>query len=159
MRPPLLAAALLLAASPLLAPPARAQTVTVEHPWARATAEHAEVGAAYATLTAGTADRLTGATTPLAAKVEVHEVIHDDNVMRMRELSGGLPLEAGKTVTLAPGGYHLMLTGLKQPLKPGETFPLTLTFASEPPVTVTVPVTAAGAAAAAPMDHDHMHMH
>ncbi len=151
MRLPILIAALLLAA-----PAARAQTVTVEQPWARATAEHAENGAAYATLTAGAADRLTGASTPVAARVEVHEIVHDNGVMRMRELADGLKLEAGKKVTLAPGGYHLMLTGLKQPLKPGETFPLTLNFAAEPAVTVTVTVTAPGASAA-PMDHMHMH--
>ncbi len=153
MRLSILVAAILLAA-----PSARAQTVTVEQPWARATAEHAENGAAYATLTAGTADRLTGASTPVAAKVEVHEIVHDNGVMRMRELESGLPLEPGKKVTLAPGGYHLMLTGLKQQLKPGESFPLTLNFATEPAVTVTVTVAAAGASAA-PTSMDHMHMH
>ena len=140
MRSLLLTAALLL----LAIPAARAQDVTVAHPWARATAEHAETGAAYATLTAGTADRLTGASTPVAAMVQVHEVIQDNGIMRMREVAGGLALEPGKPVTLAPGGYHLMLLGLKQQLKPGESFPLTLTFAREPPVTVNVMVNAAG---------------
>ncbi len=151
MRLLVLAAALVLAA-----PVAQAQTVTVEHPWARATAAHAENGAAYVTLTAGTADRLTGASTPVAATVQVHEILHDNGIMRMREVAGGLALEAGKPVTLAPGGYHLMLIGLKQPLQPGEKFPLTLTFASEPPVTVSVEVNGAGAAAGG-MDHMHMH--
>jgi copper(I)-binding protein len=141
----------------LAAPAAGAQTVTVEQPWARATAPQAQAGAVYATLTAATADRLTGASTPVAASVQVHENIHDNGVVRMRELEGGLPLEPGKPVTLAPGGYHLMLIGLKQQLKPGDSFPLTLSFANEPPVTVTVPVAAAGAAAAVPMDHMHMH--
>ncbi len=152
MRLPILVAAILLAA-----PAAWAQTVKVEQPWARATAEHAQTGAAYVTLIAGTADRLTGASTPVAANVEVHEVIRDKDVMRMRPVEGGLALEPGKPVTLAPGGYHLMLTGLKQQLKQGESFPLTLTFANEPAVTVTVPVTAAGGSGA-PMDHMHMHM-
>lgn len=151
MRSSILIAALLLAA-----PAARAQTVTVEQPWARATAEHAENGAAYVTLIAGTPDRLTGATTPVAAKVELHEVIHDNGIMRMRELEGGLALEPGRKVTLAPGGYHLMLTGLKHQLKPGESFPLTLSFAAEPAVTVTVTVAAAGASGAS-MDHMHVH--
>lgn len=150
MRPLILVAAVLLAAGT-----ARAQTVTVEHPWARATAEHAETGAAYATITAGAADRLTGASTPVAARVEVHEIIHDNGVMRMRPVEGGLQLEPGKPVTLAPGGYHLMLIGLKQKLTPGTSFPLTLSFANEPVVTVTVPVAAAGAAAA-PMGNMHM---
>ena len=150
MRLLVLAAALVLAA-----PVAQAQTVTVEHPWARATAAHAENGAAYVTLTAGTADRLTGASTPVAATVQVHEILHDNGIMRMREVDGGLALEAGKPVTLAPGGYHLMLIGLKQQLKRGESFPLTLSFTNEPAVTVSVPVTAAGAGGA-PMDHMHM---
>ena len=153
MRSLLLVAVLLLAA-----PAARAQTVAVDHPWARATAEHAQTAAAYATLTAGTADRLTGASTPVAAQVQVHEVIEDNGIMRMREVAGGLVLDPGKPVTLAPGGYHLMLIGLTQQLKPGDDFPLTLTFAKEPPVTVTVTVNAAGAAMA-PMNHMHMQMH
>ena len=152
--PFLFIAPLLLAASA-----AQAQTVTVEQPWARATAEHAATGAAYATLVAGTADRLTGASTPVATTVQVHETTQDNGVMRMREVTGGLALAAGKPVTLAPGGYHIMLMGLKQQLKPGESFPLTLTFAKEPPITVTVTVNSAGAATA-PMDEmDHMHMH
>ena len=87
MRSLFIAAALLLAA-----PSARAQTVTVEHPWARATAERVETGAVYATLTAGTADRLTGASTPVAAQVQLHEVIQDNAIMRMRELAGGIAL-------------------------------------------------------------------
>ena len=124
---------------------------------AESTGRDVSIGAVYATLTAATADRLTGASTPVAASVQVHENIHDNGVVRMRELEGGLPLEPGKPVTLAPGGYHLMLIGLKQQLKPGDSFPLTLSFANEPPVTVTVPVAAAGAAAAVPMDHMHMH--
>ncbi len=150
MRSSILIVALLLAA-----PAAWAQTVKVEQPWARATAEHAETGAAYATLTAGTADRLTGASTPVAEKVEVHQVIREKDVMLMRPVEGGLALEAGKPLALAPGSYHLMLIGLKQQLKRGESFPLTLSFTNEPAVTVSVPVTAAGAGGA-PMDHMHM---
>lgn len=151
-----LPAFLLLAAlsvAPLLtAGPARAQTATVDHPWARATAPHAETGAVFATVTAGTDDRLTGASTPVAEKVEVHVSMEHDGVMHMHELTEGLGLPAGKPVTLAPGGLHLMLIGLKRPLQPGDTFPITLTFASEPPLTVTVAVSAAGA-----MDHTHVH--
>lgn len=136
--------------------PAWAQTVTVEQPWARATAPSAITGAAYATIIAGTTDRLTAASTPVASKVEVHETLHDNGIMRMREVEGGLALETGKPVRLVPGGYHLMLTGLNQPLRPGDTFTLTLNFAVEPPVTVTVPVRAVGAGAGS-MDHMHMH--
>jgi copper(I)-binding protein len=150
MRKTVIAAALV-----LVAPAAWAQTVTVEHPWARATAPAAEAGAAYGTLTVtGGTDRLTGASSPVAAQVAVHENVHDAGVMRMRPVEGGIALEPGKPLTLAPGGYHLMLEGLRQPLKPGETFPMTLTFAKAPPVTVTVPVAAAGASAA-PEAHTH----
>jgi len=148
-------AAALLLAGVFSAAPALAQTVTVEQPWARATAPHAATGAAYVTLTAGVADRLTGASSPVAAQVEVHETVQDKGVMRMRPVVGGLALAAEKTVVLAPGGYHLMLTGLKRQLKPGESFPLTLSFANEPAVTVDVTVATAGAAAA-PMGHMHM---
>ena len=64
--------------------------------------------------------------------------------MRMRPLAG-IALEPGKPVTLAPGGYHVMLMGLKAPLKQGDQFPLTLTFERAPPMTVTVNVEALGA--------------
>src|SRR5664280_1343467 len=81
MRSTISAAALLLVALPLAA---RAQTVTVQQPWARATAPHAQTGAAYATLIADIPDRLTGASSPVAATVQVHETIQDNGVMRMR---------------------------------------------------------------------------
>lgn len=151
----MLQAAALALAGVLASGPAWAQGVTVDQPWARATAPHAANGAAYATLTASVADRLTGASSPVAAQVQVHQTIEDKGVMRMRPVAGDLPLEAGRKVTLAPGGYHLMLMGLKRQLKPGESFPLTLTFANEPPVTIAVPVAAAGASAA-PMGGMHM---
>jgi copper(I)-binding protein len=152
MRSTISAAALLLVALPLAA---RAQTVTVQQPWARATAPHAQTGAAYATLIADIPDRLTGASSPVAATVQVHETIQDNGVMRMRPVAGGLALDPGKPAALAPGGYHLMMMGLKQQLKPGESFPLTLSFAHEPPVTVSVPVGPAGASAPS---GGHMHM-
>ena len=141
-------AAVLLLAGVIGAVPALAQTVTVEQPWARATAPHAATGAVYATLTAGVADRLTGASSPVAAQTGVHETVQDNGVMRMRPVTGGLALAAGKKIALAPGGYHLMMTGLKRQLRPGESFPLTLSFANEPAVTVDVTVATAGAAAA-----------
>ncbi|CAH2600690.1 Copper chaperone PCu(A)C [Rhodovastum atsumiense] len=138
----------------IAAAPAWAQTAKVTQPWARATAPNAQTGAAFVTVEAsGAPDRLTGGSSPVAGKVEVHEHIHDNGVMRMREVAGGLALEPGKPVTLQPGSYHLMLMGLKQQLKPGESFPLTLTFAKAPPVTVTVAVAAAGASA--PPAHAH----
>ena len=66
-------------------------------------------------------DRLIGASTSVAGKVEVHEMAMKDAVMTMRPVPGGLAIEPGKSVTLAPGGYHLMLTELKAQLKQGKT--------------------------------------
>jgi copper(I)-binding protein len=66
-------------------------------------------------------------------------------------------IPAGKTVTFAPGGYHIMLTGLKQPLIAGQSFPLTVTFAHAGPVTVEVKVQALGGAARTG-DDEHMQM-
>lgn len=125
---------------------AAAQTApTVDQPWARATAGGGSTGSAYLTLTAhGQGDRLTGASTPAADMAELHRSSEDHGVMRMRPVED-LALEPGKPVTLAPGGLHLMLMGLKQPLKLGASFPLTLTFEHAPPVTVQVPIKAAGA--------------
>lgn len=139
--------ALLVALLMTLAQPVWAQSVTVTSPWTRATAPNAQAGAVFLTLTAAQANTLVSATTPAASQSLVHEVTNDGGTMRMREKAGGLPLPAGQAVTLAPGQFHVMLIGLKQPLNAGESFPLTLHFASGPDVTVTVPVAAAGATA------------
>jgi len=114
----------------------------VEHPWARASAGAAKAGAAYLTITdLGEPDRLIGASTPVAASAELHESMAEMGMMKMRPVAG-LDLAQGKPVTLGPGGYHLMLMGLKEPLKAGESFPLTLRFEHAPPLTVTVAVEA-----------------
>ena len=120
-------------------------TVSVTNAWARATAGESKTGAAYVTLTdSGAADRLIGASTPVAGTAQVHQTINANGVMQMRPVDA-LPLEPGKPVTLAPGSYHIMLTDLHQPLKRGETFPLTLTFDHAKPVTVQVKVAGPGA--------------
>ena len=112
----------------------------IDHPWARASAGAAKTGAAYLTITdQGPPDRLTGVSTPVADTAELHESMADMGTMKMRPLSG-LTLAPGKPVTLAPGGYHVMLLGLKAPLKAGDTFPLTLRFEHAEPLTVTVAV-------------------
>jgi copper(I)-binding protein len=79
------------------------------------------------TLTASRDSRLVEARSPAAGTVEIHEMALQDNVMRMRAV-GSIALPAGKTVKLEPGGYHVMLMGLKQPLNTGDTVPLTLVF-------------------------------
>jgi periplasmic copper chaperone A len=146
----LLAAALL---TPLaLASAARADeaTVTVEQPWARATPGAVTPGAVYLTLTDhGAPDRLIGISTPAAGMAMLHESFVEGGVSKMRMLDG-VALEPNKPVALHPGGMHIMLEGLKAPLKVGTSFPLTLTFEHAPPQTVTVPVLKAGAAGPAP---------
>lgn len=102
--------------------------LTIQHPWARPTLPGQMAGGAYLGIRNGgnAGDRLLGASMA-AARVEVHEMRMEGDVMRMREI-GSLELPAGKTVTLAPGGLHLMLMDLKSPLKVGEKIPVKLRF-------------------------------
>jgi periplasmic copper chaperone A len=133
---------------------AAAPAVTVSQAWARASAGAATTGAAYVTLTGGASDdTLIGVSAPVADTVQVHESSSEGGVMRMRQVTAGVPVPAGKTVVLRPGGYHIMMIGLHQPLVAGHGFPLTLTFAHAAPVTVPVTVQPIGAAAAG---HDSM---
>jgi periplasmic copper chaperone A len=122
-------------------------SIEVEQPWARATPNAARTGAVYVTLDnkSSSADRLTGGSSDVADKVQIHEMSMTNGTMQMRELANGLAIPAGGTVVLKPGSYHIMLIGLKKPLKAGETVPLTLTFAKAGKVSVKVPVQAMGA--------------
>jgi copper(I)-binding protein len=86
-----------------------------------------------------TDDDLTGLSTPIADKAEMHRTVSADGVMRMDTVAD-LPVKANEALVFAPGGLHVMLTGLKQPLKMGDSFPLTLTFAKAGAVAVTVSV-------------------
>lgn len=126
--------------------------------WARPTVPAQSVGGAYLTLeNAGpAADRLLGASTPAAQAVELHSMQMDGNVMRMRQVEA-IELPAGGSVALAPGGLHLMLMGLKAPLKAGDRLPLVLRLerAGELRTELRVSPTAPGGAAAMPAGHDH----
>jgi len=104
--------------------------VTVLDAWTMATPPGADVGAGYMQISnGGTAPvRLIGGETPASATVEVHMMSMDNGVMRMRPASEGLEIPAGGQVALEPGGYHLMLIGLKAPLAEGASVPLTLVF-------------------------------
>jgi copper(I)-binding protein len=108
----------------------RLGALEIDSPWARATPATAKAGGGYLTIknTGTTPDRLISARSQAADKAEVHQMKMEGNVMRMREISGGLEIPPGATVTLAPGGLHLMMMGLKAPLKEGEKVPLTLVF-------------------------------
>ena len=99
--------------------------VTVKEPWVRATVAQQKATGAFMTLTSSGDAKLISASSPLAGVVEVHEMAMEGDVMRMRAVTD-LKLPAGKPVELKPGGYHVMLMGLKQPLKAGDTVPVTL---------------------------------
>ena len=122
-------------------------TLEIGHPWARATPPTAPAGGGYLTVTnkGTTADRLVAVRSPAAGSVQVHEMKMEGNVMRMREVEGGLAIPPGATVALAPGGLHLMMMGLKEPLKQGERVPVTLVFEKAGSIDVELAVTAMGA--------------
>ena len=156
-----------LLASSAWAESAQPAAVTISTPWARATPGGATTGAAYVTITAPAAagDTLLSVETTAADHAELHEHIHEGDVMKMRRVDK-LEIKPGTSVTMEPMGYHLMLVGLKAPLKAGDTIHLSLSFQSSGKVAVDAPVIAIGAAApkgpavlspdAAP-GHDHMH--
>lgn len=140
---------LILAAALLFAVGAHAQTsgdITVQSIWARATPPGAKTAAVYLTLAnkGKTDDKLVGASTPVAGMAGLHTEIMDNGVMKMRPVKA-VDIKPGATATLKPGGRHVMLMGLKQPLKQGDHFPITLTFAHAPPLTVQVEVAKVGA--------------
>lgn len=102
-------------------------SVKADEVWARATVPGQRAGGVFMKLTPHDATRLVGGSSPAAASVEIHEMKLEGDVMRMRAIEG-LDLPADRTVELSPGGYHLMLQGLKQPLKEGSLIPLKLKF-------------------------------
>lgn len=102
--------------------------VTVSDAWIRGTVPGQTATGAFMTLRAAHATTLVGVSTPAAGSADVHEMKMEGNLMKMRPLAGGLPLPAGQAVVLKPGGYHIMLTDLKAPLKKGDTVTMTLKF-------------------------------
>jgi copper(I)-binding protein len=118
-----------------LAVPAHAEEVkagdlVITQAWSRATPGGAKIGGAFLTIEnkGSVADRLIGGSGDVSPRVEVHEMAMNNGVMTMRPLDKGLVIEPGKTVKLAPGGYHLMMFDLKEPLKQGDKVPVTLEF-------------------------------
>ena len=131
--------------------------VDVRDAWARVSVPGQTASGAYAKLMAPAGARLVGGSTPAAERVEVHEMKMDGDIMRMRELERGLDLPANAAVELRPGGLHLMLMGLRQPLTVGSSVRLTLRFVDrdgrEGLLQVQVPVVANSPAAPAPHAH------
>jgi copper(I)-binding protein len=146
-------------ASCLLSPPSRAESaasgnLVITQAWSRATPGGAKVAGGYLTIEnkGKSPDRLLSGSTAVAKNIEVHQMAVDNGVMTMRAVEGGLAIEPGKTVTFAPGGHHLMLLGLKAPLKQGEQVPVTLKFEHAGAVKVAFEVQSVGAQAPAAPD-------
>ncbi|MFC0219298.1 hypothetical protein FHS82_001526 [Pseudochelatococcus lubricantis] len=121
--------------------------IAIEQPWSRATAKGARVGGGYLgiTNTGNEDDTLLSGSTDVAERVEIHEMAVVNGVMNMRKLTDGLAVPAGQSVALKPGSYHIMLIGLKRPLREGETFDASLEFRNAGTVPVTFTVRGIGA--------------
>lgn len=146
-RLPLLAAIALMLSTPAHAHEFKAGHLTIDHPWTRATPAGAKTAGGYVKITnhGKKPDRLIGGSAEGAGKVEVHEMKVENNIMKMRELRGGLVIEPGKTVELKPGSFHLMMMGLKAPYKKDHPIKGTLHFEKAGKVEVTFKVEAMGA--------------
>jgi copper(I)-binding protein len=147
----------------------QAGELKIGHPYALPSIAQQPMGAAYFSIenTGQSADRLLSVKTPAAQSATLHTMTMDGNIMRMRE-ADAIAIEPGATVAMKPGtGYHIMLAGLKSPLKVGDRIPLTLTFEKTGKVDVIVVVqdkeARSGAAPAASMEqapnalHQHQH--
>jgi copper(I)-binding protein len=138
-----------------------AQTVDVKDAWARATVPGQKATGAFMKITAKDGSKLVAVSSPVAGVSEVHEMKMEGDVMKMRAVTGGLDLPAGKAVELKPGGYHVMLMDLKSTLQKDTTVALTLVFKDakgvETKAEIQVPVSmvAPGAKAAEMPAMDH----
>ena len=150
-----LAGALALSTATALALDYKAGDLEIDHPWSRATPAAAPVGAGYMTITnkGTTADRLISGTSDVSAKVEIHEMAVVDGVMRMRALDKGIDIPAGGKVEFKPGGYHIMLIGLKRPITKESGFKGTLTFEKAGTVEIEYEVESMGKAPAGHSGH------
>ena len=138
-----------------------ATPIMILQPWARATPPGAPTAAAYLTIMNHGAepDVLVGASSPQAERVDFHIMTMDNGVMKMRPATTGVAVPAGGTVELKPdGGYHVMLSGLKAPLRSGTMLPVTLRFAKAGSIEVVFavePIGARGPSAGAATEHNH----
>src|SRR6185295_10391601 len=136
----------------------KAGDLVITQPWSRATPGGAKIAGGFLTIeNKGAApDRLIGGSGDIAGKVEIHEMAMNNGVMTMRPLDKGLAIEPGKTVKLAPGGYHLMMFDLKGQLKQGDKVPVTLQFEKAGKVQLTFDVQGVGAQAPGGDHSGHM---
>lgn len=129
----------LLLAGPVLAHDYQIGDLHIAHPWARPLPPVVPSGAAYLVIEnrGSLQETLVAAHSPIAEKVEVHEHVHLDGLMKMQKVDQ-LAIPPDNEVVFEPGGYHFMMFGLKQPLEAGERFPLTLVFAGAGSIEVQV---------------------
>jgi copper(I)-binding protein len=122
------------------------KSLKIDHPFARATPPGAKTGGVFVTVenTGSQSDRLLSVSSPVAGVAELHEMSVDAGVMRMRSVAG-FEVKPGETLQLKPGGYHVMLSELRRPLRVGDKFPLTLRFENAGAVEVSVWVEEMGA--------------
>jgi copper(I)-binding protein len=158
-------ATFLIASSSAFALDYKVANLRIDHPSARATKPGQPGAAAYMMIenNGKQPERLIGAHAPIAKKTEIHSMIMDGNVMKMREVAS-IEIKPQTTVVMQPGdGYHIMLSGLSKPLKAGDQFPLTLTFEKAGKVEVSVSIEDKIANAKKPqagaVGHAHHHKH
>ncbi|WP_249977466.1 copper chaperone PCu(A)C [Vreelandella olivaria] len=135
--------------------------IEVSQPWIRATPPGAGAGGGFVTLTnrGDQDDRLVGATSSITERVEIHTMEMDGDVMRMAPLSGGIEIPAGSTVTLAPGGLHLMFMDLATPIVEGEPLLVTLEFQHADSIDIQLQVVPPGASPEGEEHHQDSHDH
>jgi copper(I)-binding protein len=121
---------------------AHAGDIMIEGFWARAMLPNQPVAGGFLTLTNGgdADDRIVKAVSPRAGRMELHEMLMEGDVMKMREVEGGIAIPAGQTVELKPGGLHLMFFDIAERFEEGQTVPVTLTFEKAGEVTLELPV-------------------
>lgn len=160
MRRLLIATAMaLVAAGAAFAHEYAAGPLRIAHPWTRPTAAGAPAAAGYMEIanTGRAADRLVLASTPHAARVEIHQSSMEGSVMRMNALPQGVEIPAGGAVSLSPGGLHLMLFGPRGAVAEGDRIPLTLVFAKAGKVTVELAAESRPPPRPMPMPEGHRH--
>lgn len=126
-------------------------SIHLSQPWSRATPKGAVSGAGYMTLTnkGAVPDKVSCISDDASAQCQIHSMTMDGGVMKMRPVEGGLEIKPGESVTLKPGGYHMMFLDLKHPLEQGQAVKVTLKFDHAGTIDVEYPVLAIGAPAPA----------
>ena len=129
----------------------------IANPWIRVMQPGQQAGGGYVAITnRGTEpDRLVHASTPRAARTEIHSMEIVNDVMTMRPVEGGLDIASGETLSLEPGSYHVMFIGVAEPFAEGEIVPVTLEFETAGRVDLAFEVRGMGHGRAAASSHGH----